>query len=89
MHTMTETSTFKCILTHDKLSYYNIVFVMMTNKQTLYFSDYYKYKTHAQINEMLKILFKTFLSTNYNKRKAIEVSDKDEVVQMLPFLQLT
>jgi len=52
MHTMTETSTFKSILTLDEWSDYNIVFVMMKNKQTLYFSDYYKYKTHAQTNKM-------------------------------------
>ena len=52
MHTMTETSTFKGILTLDEWSDNNIVFVMMKNKQTLYFSDYYKYQTHAQTNKM-------------------------------------
>jgi len=61
MHTMTETLTFMCILTLDKCSYYNIVFVMMKNKQTLYFSDCYKYKTHAQTNKMLNVSFKTLL----------------------------
>jgi len=34
---------------------------MMKNRQTLYFSDFYKYKTHAQTNKMLKVSFKTFL----------------------------
>jgi len=54
---MTETLTFKCILPLDKLSDYNIVFVMIKNKQKLYFSDYYKYKTHAQTNKMLSVSF--------------------------------
>jgi len=34
---------------------------MMKNKQKLYFTDYKKYKTHAQTNKMLKLSFKPFL----------------------------
>jgi len=34
---------------------------MMKNKQKLYFSDYYKYKTHAQTNKMFNVSFKTVL----------------------------
>ena len=60
MYTMTETLMFMCILTLVKCSDYNIVFVMMKNKQKLYFSDYYKYKTHAQTNKMLSVSFQTF-----------------------------
>ena len=56
-------------MTLDKLSDYNIVFVMMKNKQKLYFSDYYKYKTHAQTNTMLKVSFKTFLKHQLAQQK--------------------
>jgi len=33
---------------------------MMKNKQKLYFSDYYKYKTLAQTNKMLNYHLKPF-----------------------------
>jgi len=42
---------------------------MMKNKQKLYFSDYYKYKTHVQISKMLKLSFKTFLKHKQAHKK--------------------
>ena len=60
MHTFTETSIFKYILTLEKWSHNNVAFVMMKYKHKLYFSDYLKNITHVQINKMLKVSFKPF-----------------------------
>jgi len=38
-----------------------VVFVMMKNKQKLYFSDCYKTITHGQNIKMLNVLFKSFV----------------------------
>ena len=46
--TISETSTFKCIFPLDKWSYYYVVFIVMKNKHSLYFSDYYKTIAHVK-----------------------------------------
>jgi len=61
--TMKETLTFKCILPLDKLMITLLcVFVMMKNKQNLYFSDYYKTITHVQKHKIyhLKLFSYTY-----------------------------
>ena len=46
--TMTETSTFNCILPLDKWSQYYVVFVMTKKLKKTYVSDYYKTITHVK-----------------------------------------
>jgi len=65
MHTMTKKLTFKCILTLDKWSDFYIVFVMMKNKQKLYFSYYYKNKTHVQNDKIIP--FRPFLKAQISQ----------------------
>jgi len=74
--TMKETSTFKCNLPLDKWSHYYAVFVIMKNKQTLYFLLLQNYNTFSK-HKRLNLSFKLFSYTYKQKRKDRVISDKE------------